>query len=155
MLTNFLILGCVSTEKGPMYGNLKHKQFFLRAALWEESEVKLLLRNFLTKFSMIYKQIRFSELLTVISRFQLSGYLVWFSFPKQIPSINKLITASNVLKVCLECGKLANFFVPTTPSGKYSNRVSKQLISKVQKVNFTRKQISLYSLVWESWSKVN
>ena len=35
-------------EIGPMHGNLKYKQFSLRASLWEESEVKLLSRNFLT-----------------------------------------------------------------------------------------------------------
>ena len=29
-----------------MYGNLKYRQFSLRASLWEESEVKLLSRNF-------------------------------------------------------------------------------------------------------------
>ena len=39
-------------EKEPMYGNLEYKQLSLRATLWEESGVKLLLRNFLTTFSI-------------------------------------------------------------------------------------------------------
>ena len=50
-MTNFLILRFVVTENGPMYGNLKYKQLFFRATLWEESGVKWLLRNFLTTSS--------------------------------------------------------------------------------------------------------
>ena len=38
VLTNFLILHCVVTEKGPMFDNLKYKHLVLRATpLWEES----------------------------------------------------------------------------------------------------------------------
>ena len=33
VLTNFLILHCVVMEKGPLYGNLKYKQFSLRVTL--------------------------------------------------------------------------------------------------------------------------
>ena len=46
-------------EKGPMYGNLKYKQFSQWAALWEELEVKLLLRNFLTTFLMALEENKF------------------------------------------------------------------------------------------------
>ena len=61
-----------------MHSNLKYKRFSLGAALWEESEVKLLLRNFLITFSMTLEG----------NKFLLKGFSkVIFVKVKAIPSI--------------------------------------------------------------------